>query len=61
MLTLTNARVFDGREMLSGSYDVGIKGRKIASLDHSGAHIAERMWWMRIDSPVARRWSDCAS
>jgi hypothetical protein len=33
----------------------------IFSPDHSGAHIAARIWWMRIDSPPASRWSDCAS
>ena len=33
----------------------------IRSPDQSGAHMAERIWCRRIDSPPERRWSDWAS
>ena len=33
----------------------------IRSPDQSGAHIAERIWCRRIDSPPERRWSAWAS
>ncbi len=33
----------------------------IRSPDHSGAHMAARIWCRRIDSPPERRWSAWAS
>src|SRR5262249_26307642 len=33
MVTLTNARVFDGRGMLAGTHDVTLDGNRIASVD----------------------------
>src|SRR6478752_8175383 len=37
MVVLTNARVFDGRAMLSGHHDVALDGRRIASVTpHTG-------------------------
>ena len=36
MVTLTNARVFDGTQLLSGTHDVRLRGRKIASVDTAG-------------------------
>ena len=38
MLVLTNARIFNGREMLSGTHDVTLDGNRIASIDdrHTG-------------------------
>jgi imidazolonepropionase-like amidohydrolase len=38
MVTLTNARVFDGRAMLPGRHDVILDGKKIASIsEHTGS------------------------
>ena len=36
MLVLTNARVFDGTEMLPGTHDVALDGNRIASIDDRG-------------------------
>src|SRR6476620_6189620 len=33
MVVLTNARIFDGRELLSGTHDVALDGNRIASID----------------------------
>jgi imidazolonepropionase-like amidohydrolase len=37
MPVLTNARVFDGTQLLTGSYDVSLRGRKIAAIEPAGA------------------------
>ena len=37
MVTLTNARIFDGREMLAGTRDVTLDGNQIASIDERAA------------------------
>src|SRR6476619_2238171 len=37
MLTMTNARVFDGTQLLPGNHDVSLRGRQIASVDVVGA------------------------
>ena len=37
MITLTNARVFDGRTMLPGRHDVAVEGKRIVSVDASSA------------------------
>ncbi len=38
MAVFTNARIFDGREMLAGTHDVTLDGNRIASIDeHGGA------------------------
>jgi imidazolonepropionase-like amidohydrolase len=34
---LTNARVFDGTQLLPGTYDISLRGRRIASIDAAGA------------------------
>src|SRR4051812_44465305 len=33
MVTLTNARIFDGRQLLAGTHDVALDGNRIASID----------------------------
>lgn len=37
MVTLTNARLFDGRKMLAGRHDVRLAGGRIAGIDDRGA------------------------
>jgi len=40
MVVLTNARIFDGREMLAGTHDVVLDGNRIAAIDdraHAGS------------------------
>ena len=37
MVTLTNARVFDGTQLLPGTHDVSLRGRRIAAVDVAGA------------------------
>ena len=37
MVTLTNARVFDGTQLLAGTHDVSLRGRRIAAVDVAGA------------------------
>ena len=37
MVTLTNARVFDGTQLLPGTHDVSLRGRRIAAVDAAGA------------------------
>src|SRR4051794_8218710 len=36
MVTLTNARVFDGTQLLTGTHDVSLRGRRIAAVDAAG-------------------------
>ena len=43
MITLTNARVFDGRAMLPGRHDVTLDGKRIASIsEHTGTPSSRR-------------------
>ena len=42
MVTLTNARVFDGRAMLPGRHDVTLDGKRISSVgEHAGSRSGE--------------------
>ena len=42
MITLTNARVFDGRAMLPGRHDVTLDGKRIVSIgEHTGSSSGE--------------------
>src|SRR6476660_8893659 len=40
MVVLTNARIFDGREMLAGTHDVALDGNRIASIDDRASAVS---------------------
>src|SRR6476469_8227057 len=40
MVVLTNARIFDGREMLAGTHDVTLDGNRIAAIDGGASAVS---------------------